>query len=243
MRRLNGRPIEPLVVFGSDNRLVFRDASWPWGLVGRVFNSRGSSGTGVLVGPRIVATAGHMVPWDDASWWMRFVPAYYDGQSLHGAGVESYVSDTRGFNTSGSVTGYDWAILRLYQPLGSWLGYYGYNGYSESWNNQPYWTIVGYPGAVDSALKPSYQNGITIFDVDSDSNGGSELESQTVDLTPGNSGGPMWAWWGSDPRVVGVVGGSETDWIFPFGSELGNVMAGGAGFPNLIARGRIILPE
>ena len=90
-------------------------------LVGRSFNNRGFSGTGAFIGDRLVVTAGHMVPWGDSLWWIRFVPAYYDGASLHGAGVESYVSDARGCDT-GSVTGYDWAVLRLYEPLGSWLG-------------------------------------------------------------------------------------------------------------------------
>jgi len=35
--------------------------------------------------------------------------------------------------------------------------------------------------------------------------GGEELESETADLTPGNSGGPMFGWWNGDPRLVGVV--------------------------------------
>ena len=241
MRRLSGRPIEPLDVFGADDRRVFQDAAWPWGLIGKVITSRGT-GTGVLVGDRVVATAGHMVPWGDSSWWMLFVPAFYDGTSLHGAGVSSYVSDVRGFDSSGEVAGYDWAILRLYAPLGQSLGYFGYNGYSSSWNNQPYWSIVVYPGAVAGGQRPSYQNGITIFDVDSYSNGGEELESQTADLTPGNSGGPMFAWWDGDPRVVGVVSGAETDYIFPFSSERANVMASGSGFSNLIAWGRTNWP-
>jgi hypothetical protein len=128
-------------------------------LVGRIFNNRGESGTGALVGDRIVITAGHMVPWGDSPWWMRFVPAYYDGASLHGAGIESYVSDARGYNTSGSVTGYDWAVLRLYEPLGQWLGYFGYNGYSDNWNDGAYWSLIGYPGAIANAQRPSFRAG------------------------------------------------------------------------------------
>jgi hypothetical protein len=46
--------------------------------------------------------------------------------------VESYVSDARSFDVQGDQAGYDWALLRLYNPLGSWLGYFGYNGYSDS---------------------------------------------------------------------------------------------------------------
>src|SRR6266853_2914064 len=101
LRRVSGRRGTPLVVFGADDRWQFRDPSWPWGLVGRVVNNQGYSGTGALIGDRLVMTAGHMVPWGDKPWWMRFVPAYYNGASLHGAGVESYVSDARGYDVHG----------------------------------------------------------------------------------------------------------------------------------------------
>jgi len=242
LRRFDGRGVRPLFVFGSDDRWAFQDASWPWGLVGRVFNSSGYSGTGALVGGRLVVTAGHMVPWNDDPWWMLFVPAYFDGVSLHGAGVQSYVSDARGYDVNGDVTGYDWAILRLHQPLGSSLGYYGFNGYSSSWNNQPWWSIVGYPGAIANAQRPSFQGGITVNDTDSDSNGGEEIESQTADLTPGNSGGPMFGWWAGDPRIVGVVSGQEEDYSFPFSFDDENVMAGGSGFTSLVAWGRTNWP-
>jgi len=242
LRRFSGRRVTPLWVFGRDDRSQFRDPTWPWGLVGRIFNNQGFSGTGALVGDRLVITAGHMVPWGSGPWWMRFVPAYYDGVSLHGAGVESYVSDARGYDVHGNVTGYDWAILRLYEPLGSWLGYYGYNGYSESWNDHPYWSIIGYPGAIANAQRPSYQGGITVGDVDSDDNGGEELESDTADITPGDSGGPMFAWWGNDPRIVGVVSGEE-EYTFAWWTwDQDNIMAGGSGFTSLIGWGRTNWP-
>ena len=62
------------------------------------------------------------------------------------------------------LAGYDWAVCRLYNPLGSWLGYFGYNGYSDSWDNQPYWSIIGYPGAIANAERPSFQGGINVND-------------------------------------------------------------------------------
>jgi V8-like Glu-specific endopeptidase len=241
MRRINGRPTRPLYIFPPDNRAQYLDASWPWGLVGKVFNNEGFVGSGALIGPRLMVTAGHMVPWSSSSWWMRFVPDYYDGSSLHGAGIESYVSNVQGYNTSGDVTGYDWAVCRLYTPLGASLGYFGYNGYSESWNNAGYWTLLGYPTGVAFGQRPSWQGSVSIFDVDGDSAGGSELETR-ADATPGNSGGPLFGWWNGDPRIIGVVSGEETDWIFPFGSEMGNVCAGGSGFTNLVAWARTNWP-
>jgi V8-like Glu-specific endopeptidase len=238
LRRFSGRCVTPLWVFGTDDRWQFRDPAWPWGLVGRVFNNQGYSGTAALIGDRLVMTAGHMVPWGDNPWWMRFVPAYYDGASLHGAGVESYVSDARGYDVHGHPAGYDWAVLRLYNPLGSWLGYFGYNGYSDSWNDQSYWSIIGYPGAIANAERPSFQGGITVTDTDGDSNGGEELESETADTSAGDSGGPLFGWWGNDPRLVGVVSGEEEIDFLWWTIEKDNVIAGGSGFTSLAAWGR-----
>lgn len=241
MDRFNGGGVEPLYVFGHDNRRAFQDASWPWGLVGKIFSNDGSIGTGALVGDRLVITAGHNVPWPDDPWWMRFVPAYFDGESLFGPGVESNVSDVRGRDTGGKGAGYDWAILRLYEPLGHMLGYFGYNGYSSDWNKTPYWSTIGYPGAIAGGLRPSFQNGITIRDVDGDSHGGKELESRTADVTKGNSGGPLFGWWGNDPRIVGVVTGEGKDFepLSVYGPwVIANVFASGSGFTKLIAWGR-----
>lgn len=239
LRRLDGTRVRPLWVYDS-HRHAFESTAWPLGLVGRIFNSEGYSGTGSLVGNRLVITAGHMVPWGQKNWWMRFVPAYFNGSSLFGAGVESYVSDARGYNVNGNVTGYDWAILRLYEPLGTSLGYFGYNGYSDSWNNLPVWTNIGYPGDIDNAQEPAFQQGFTINDTDGDSNGGEELETENCDLNHGNSGGPIYAWWnnGSDPRIVGVVSGEETEYKFPFSTRNDNVFASGGGFTSLCAWGR-----
>ena len=247
MRNFSGRPVNPLYVFGPDDRRAYFDRTWPWGLTGKIITSGGWTGSGTLIGPRLVATAGHVVPWGSGPWWMRFIPAFYNGSSLHGAGVESYVSDAKGYAVSGRPTGYDWAVLRLYNPLGSWLGYFGYNGFSSSWEDRPWWTILGYPGMVASGQRPSYQNGISVFDIDSDSNGGRELETKG-DVTAGNSGGPMFGWWNGDPRLVGVVSGEEEDWSPGFWPwdwadvERGNVVASGSGFTNLMAWGRTNWP-
>jgi len=244
MVRLDGRRfVRPFQTtrFLPEERQVFQDASYPWGTVAKVFtNTRpGGAGTGVLIGPRLVATASHVVP-RTSPWWMRIVPAYFDGSSLHGSGVQSFVSDTRSFDTGGDVVcGYDWAILRLYEPLGASLGFMGINGYDDDWENKPLFSVVGYPRAINSQ-RPSFQTGVSVFDDDSDSNGGMELETR-ADMGPGNSGGPMFARWGTDHRAVGVVSGEEYDDALG-GGEWGNVVAGGAGFGNLVRWGRTNWP-
>jgi V8-like Glu-specific endopeptidase len=241
MRRFNGRRVEPMYVFGNDDRKIYEDSSYPWGCVGKLFNSDGFHGSGALVGKNLVITAAHMVPWTSigaGSWWMRFVPAYFNGTSLFGSGVESYISDVSAFNNGNNVSGYDWALLKLYNPLGAIAGWFGYNGWSSDWEKQNYWTVLGYPDAVGGGEVPSWQGGIDYHDEDSDSNGGEELESNTADITPGDSGGPVFGTWsGNHPRVIGVVSGQEHEYVPIASSDDNNIFASGSGFTNLIAWG------
>ena len=69
-------------------------------------HARGA-GSAVLVGPRLAVTASHCVP-RGSPWWIRVISAYFDGSSLHGSGVQSFVSDWTAYDTEGEVCGYDW---------------------------------------------------------------------------------------------------------------------------------------
>ena len=75
-------------------------------------------------------------------------------------------------------------------------------------------------------------------DTDSDSNGGEELEANTADVTPGDSGGPLFGWWGGDPRIVGVVNGEEEYSFLGITFDQDNIMAAGGGFTSLCVWGR-----
>lgn len=160
-------------MLGTDDlRQTYKDTTYPYGLVGKIFNSNERVGSGALVGDNLVITAGHMVPWEKQGWWMRFVPDYYnddinkkgEGHSLHGAGVESYVEEAMGFNTHGDVTGYDWAILKLYNPLGKQLGYFGAKHYKYfEWSNMPIFIILGYPLLIAGGEQPSSEGGISMY--------------------------------------------------------------------------------
>jgi V8-like Glu-specific endopeptidase len=240
IRRFNGRAVNPLYVFRGD-RQVYQDTSYPWGCVGKIVNNEGRAGSGALVWPNVVVTAGHVVPWSSVyarNWWMLFIPDYFDGSSLFGAGVQSYVSDVNGYDSQGNVAGYDCAVLKLYTPLGDQTGYFGFNGYSSDWEGGNYWDVLGYPGDVAGGMRPSWEGSVDIHDDDEDATGGQELESNFCDITPGDSGGPIFGWWPDSPRVIGVVSGEEEEYQFPFSTDDNNIFASGSAFTNLIAWAR-----
>ncbi len=241
LRRLSGdRRIDPNIVVGTDNRAVYYPSGYPWHCIGRVYVWNNASatnwawwGSGALISGNAILTAGHVVPWGASSWKAKFVPAHYDGTSIYGVGYERWVTSAYGYNTSGSVTGYDAAVMRLQSPLP--LGYFGSRVYSSSWNDEPYWTHCGYAAQV-SGTRPNWQNGIVVHDTDSDSPG---LEVEHYgDVTGGDSGGPLFAWWENGPYIVGTHSGDETEWHFPFSFPRVNVDAGGNAMNNLVSWAR-----
>lgn len=240
LRTIAGRRVRPAYgVYGTDDRLPYRPSGFPWQCVGRVFTwTDGSTpgwswyGSGVLVGSRHVLTAGHVAPWGLPNWGMLFVPGYYDGSSVVGAGASSWVSDFRSLDSgAASVSAHDMSILRLYDPLGDQLGYFGVKTYDRAWQDSNYWALAGYPASVTSE-RPSYQLGIAVLDSDGDG-GGMELEHHG-DVTGGDSGGPFFGTWADGfPYVIGTVSGGET--ITGGGQdEDNNICAGGQDLTDLV---------
>jgi hypothetical protein len=193
--------------------------------------------TGALVGKSAVLTSSHVVPWGVFKiCTVKFTPGYLLGKSILGEGVFSYCTGARGF--SDYSQGDDMAVLRLSTPLGDddALGYFGYKTYNDAWEGGDYWSLIGYPGTWKGVYLgggyPTRESGIIITD-DDDDGAGLELE-HTGDSTDGNSGGPLWGWWGESPRVIGVQSGSEISYL----GECNNLAAGGPALSKLIKYAR-----
>lgn len=251
MRTFDGRSVTPLqnqeFLYGPDDRHIYYPQGYPWQCIGKVDVYPNASaanptewGSGVLIGDRIVLTAGHVAaaisnPHD---WKMRFTAGMYNGSSVVGPGGVSYVSDSSWWGDG--VSGHDLGLLRLYEPLGTSLGYFGAKTYDSSWNNGNYWILSGYPYDLASAISPSRQIGIAVLDEDSDSENSAELEHHG-DTASGDSGGPFFGFWANDPipYAVGTTSGHETiggpSWT---GGEDNNIEAGGSLMVQIIAAAR-----
>lgn len=249
MRRKNGKRVRPLFIWGNDVRQPFFPSGYPLQCIGKLLIYTdpysfvpSAFATGALVGPDIVLTAAHAVPWNANPAMIQFVPSYFNGTSTLGSNVSSYVTDASTYDESlsdpVSTPAFDYAVLRLQDRLGDSLGYFGAKSYDDGWNDAGYWTLVGYPGDVASGEQPSIQEGISFHDDDEDSNDhgdGLELETQNGDATPGDSGGPMFAFWDDGPYIVAVLVAAEEEYFFfPFTTENNNVASAGSAMIELI---------
>ena len=252
LQRRSGVKVRPDTVFNRDDRQTFYPAGYPWHCIGRLFvssqNTPPSSGTATLIGRRTVLTSSHMIPWGAPGLVILFVPAFFNWPF---AGipfipfippplqVASLGTDVWGYQ-QGRRQAYDVALVRLREPLGDMLGYFGSRVYDDDWEDDTRWILVGYPGLINvvagptgitgdanNGNLPTQQFGISVEDDESDEDG-LELEHR-ADTTEGNSGGPLFGFWDDAPYVIGVHSG---------GTVATNVAAGGRAMNDLVGWAR-----
>ena len=193
---------------------VLNSQSYPWSTIGRVDFKRfpediGGWCTASLVGRNLMLTASHCFPWGFGSGrWMRFTPAFSNGNTPYGG---SYVSRCRGVVNIWDVTGIDYIVCHLCEPLGEIAGWMGTHWWQRPENyTTKRWTSSGYPGDSLGGRAQMIRSNITLTDIDRHGDKGSELESNMY-ASPGWSGGPMWGYVDGAPKIVGICSGRESD--------------------------------
>ncbi len=255
LHRRSGRRVLAHEVYSPENRTVFSPVGYPMHCIGRllVWDTPGTtrpqrSGSAVLVGSRVVLTCAHLMPRNGSPgmWGVLFVPGYFDGASV--AGVNSWCEAYRvapGFAPDDAHQAFDISVMKLYDPLGDALGYFGARTYKSGWEDEERWTLVGYPGAIANAERPSMQSGIAVIDDDPDGKF-AEIEHRG-DASDGNSGGPLFGAFPDGPYVIAVHAGYEYRTIdIPLVptivAENNNVAAGGTGMVDMIRAARADWP-
>jgi V8-like Glu-specific endopeptidase len=243
LRRFNGGKVLPLNVtqiFNGESRQVYRDTSFPWVCIGRLFRPDGNWGTATLVGRRVILTASHVLaglwqPGQPLTQRITFIPACFDNVSLLGSDWTAQVVNIAAWETIQAVDGYDMAICQLDKPMGKWLGALGARSYDDDWQDLAVWAHVGYPYDLSmGGQRPTFELGISVHDDDSDSYDTLEVETK-ADSASGQSGGPLWGVFrDGGHQVIGTLSGIEDNFAEPKNS----LFAGGNGLVNLIRWGR-----
>jgi V8-like Glu-specific endopeptidase len=240
-------------IFGSDDRYLFDDLSFPWRTTGKV-RTVGKWGSGTTIGPRLVLTASHVVNWtggdDGGVAWLTFTPGYFDGSGPWGEIAATHV--IYWLQAPGSLsdqqTAFDYCVLVMAEPIGDVVGYPGFRRYDDDWNGGRYWQYIGYPGELSSGERPAFQGDGVVTTVQEQSFSGQTgyVMGHFNEFTPGQSGGSTWGWWGDEPwpRVVGVgstIGSTAVQ--APTNSTNGdNEYGGGPALSALIAWARSNFP-
>jgi len=222
-----GRPLQPGLVFAPDDRRTYSDWRYPWGTICKVTTAAGW-GSGIIVGPRHVLTASHVVDWSRNG--AGSVEVHRSGGT-----VRATTAITRVWYYT-QVTGLvdwfendeDYAVLVTGSRIGDRFGWLGTRSYDDAWDGDRYWYSVGYPGDIGGGNSPVWQNRKWLDKDFWDWGDATSMETD-ADLIPGQSGSPMFAWWNDGPYVVAV-------WSNYSSSE--NWCSGGAAMTKLVRHAR-----
>lgn len=231
-----GGDIGARTIFGADDRKVFYSTAYPWRCNGKVETALGS-GSGAMVGPRHLLTVSHIIDWrpDGSAGWLKFTPMYYNGSAPYGSSfmVRVYFKyKVAGPTIDGTEAKYDYVAVVLDRSIGSATGWMGTKSYSDSWDGNPAFTHVGYPGDVTGGQRPTYQTGIAL-DGDFWSSDAHEAMSHKADVWPGQSGGAFWGYWSGQPYAVATQSSQNSS---------ANNASGGSDLVDLVAKARADFP-
>ncbi|ACA15818.1 hypothetical protein M446_1300 [Methylobacterium sp. 4-46] len=226
-----GIPVDPLVVWGEDDRRSYDDTRYPWGCVCKILSS-GKTGSGVLVGPRHVLTASHVVNWGGTA---ETIEVHRAGATAAATArtVRRWTFTKITGDPGASTVDEDYAVLVVDQRLGDRFGWMGVRTYDSAWDEEDWWWNIGYPDDVSAGLFPIYQRNKKL-DEDAWDYGSGRAMTTAADLMPGQSGGPMFGFWSDGPFVVAVV--SAVGNVFLTGTE--NYCSGGSDLTSLVSQAR-----
>ncbi len=200
---------------GEGERAIVPAARYPWSAVVRVNSGHGWC-SGVLVGPKLVATAAHCL-WSKAAGRvmapeaLRVVAGWDRGEFLAAARVAGVTvapawrfADLAHYGTVQAAN--DWALLDLAAPLGTQVGWVGLGK-----DAAPAMRVFAVGYGQDLKHVPTAHFGCHLL---SQVEGG--LWLHTCDALHGDSGGPVMVWTKHGPRLAALhvaalgMGGGRT---------------------------------
>ena len=223
------------VVIGPDNRIrVQNTTTYPWRAVCalRMTAANGARyiGTGWLISPRTVITAGHCVFMHDAGGWVRsieVIPGMNDSARPFGSHVGTTLRSVSGW-TQSKNRDYDYAaiILPPGNRPGAQTGTFGFAVRDDAFLRNAALNLSGYPGDKGGAQQ--------WFRAEKATGLAARVITYDIDTAGGQSGAPVWVLQNGQRYAVGVhtngaaSGNSATRIVQPVFNNLQNWKALGA---------------
>jgi glutamyl endopeptidase len=187
----------PRVVIGDDDRIeVTNNEAYPWrcicSLVMTSPNGTGLIGTGWLVSPRLVLTAGHCVYCQNPDYgigWMQqpmtIIPGRRGDAQPFGSATSGDYRSVVGWTDSGDRD-YDYGAIILPETarFGDQLGWFGYTTRTDEELQAGSVNLAGYPG--DNPSGTMWWHARAIDSV------GEKVITYSLDTFGGQSGAPVW---------------------------------------------------
>jgi glutamyl endopeptidase len=181
------------VVIGPDDRIqITRTNEYPWRCICSLLITAadGTSwiGTGWLVAPRLLLTAGHCVYMHNQGGWasqIEVIPGRNGSDRPFGSCITSNLRSVVGW-TNSRDRNYDYGAILLPENCryGDQLGWFGYAVKNDGELNQLVTNLSGYPG--DKPNGTQWFHSRTLKDVDS------QVLTYETDTAGGQSGAPVW---------------------------------------------------
>ncbi len=198
------QPVLEVIIGPTDDRVqVGATTDYPWRCICSLLITAndGSNwiGSGWLIGPRTVVTAGHCVYMSQHGGWassIEVIPGRNGANRPYGSCVSSDLRSVQGW-TQDNNTDYDYGVILLPESgaLGNQVGWFGFVNYSDDQlKGQPV-NIAGYPGDKPAGTQWFHSDKVTEVD--------ERKITYTVDTVGGQSGSPVWMY--QDGNRYGVA--------------------------------------
>lgn len=193
------------VVIGRDDRIrIHNTTSYPWRAICslRIKANDGTNwiGTGFLVGPRIVVTAGHVVYMRKHGGWAKeieVIPGRNGSARPYGSCKSRHFHSVSGW-TRNNKRDYDYGAIVLPADcrFGDRVGHFGYANYGAWTLRSLIVNLAGYPGDKGGSTQWWHARRLTSV--------GSRRLRYNIDSAGGTSGGPVWRYVNGQRYVVGI---------------------------------------
>ena len=193
------------VIIGQDNRVrINPTTSYPWRAICalKITAQNGTKwiGTGWLISPRTVITAGHCVYMHDQGGWAKSVeviPAMNDSSRPYGSGISSAVRSVSGWvQNKNRDNDYGTIILPANYRPGDNTGYFGFSVKNDAYLKAALLNLSGYPG--DKGGNQQWFMALKTKSVSS------RVITYDIDTMGGQSGAPVWVKVGEARSAVGI---------------------------------------